>query len=75
MLKLRIRSINMCIGRNNVRFTRYERSLTPKFAAVTCTSDIDRAVFERHLSLESRGNIEIIPNGVDVTHLPPQLYA
>ena len=52
-------------------FQRYERVMTPKFAAVTCTSDIDRAVFERHLSLESRGNIEIIPNGVDVTHYHP----
>ncbi len=51
-------------------FQRYERVMTPKFAAVTCTSDIDRAVFERHL-LQSSGNIEIVPNGVDVTHYQP----
>ena len=49
-------------------FQRYERVLSPKFDAVTCTSDIDAAVFQRHCSED---NIEIIPNGVDVTHYQP----
>ena len=49
-------------------FQRYERGLSPKFDAVTCTSDIDAAVFQRHCSAD---NIEIIPNGVDVTHYQP----
>ena len=50
-------------------FQRYERVLSPKFDAVTCTSDIDAAVFQRHCS---QGAIEIIPNGVDVTHYQPE---
>ena len=49
-------------------FQRYERVLSPKFDAVTCTSDIDAAVFQRHCSQDV---IEIIPNGVDVTHFQP----
>ena len=49
-------------------FQRYERVLSPKFDAVTCTSDIDAAVFQRHCAAD---NIEIIPNGVDVTHYQP----
>ena len=49
-------------------FQRYERVLSPKFDAVTCTSDIDAAVFQRHCA---EGTIEIIPNGVDVTHYQP----
>ncbi|RKU33344.1 hypothetical protein C6499_01450 [Candidatus Poribacteria bacterium] len=49
-------------------FQRYERVLSPKFDAVTCTSAIDAAVFQRHCSED---NIEIIPNGVDVTHYQP----
>lgn len=49
-------------------FQRYERVLSPKFDAVTCTSDIDAAVFQRHCA---RDAIEIIPNGVDVTHYQP----
>ena len=49
-------------------FQRYERVLSPKFDAVTCTSDIDAAVFQRHCSED---NIEIVPNGVDVAHYQP----
>lgn len=53
-------------------FQRYERVLSPKFDAVTCTSDIDAAVFQRHCA---KGTIEIIPNGVDVTHYQPDFTA
>ena len=49
-------------------FQRYERVLSPKFDAVTCTSDIDAAVFQRHCAKDA---IEIIPNGVDITHYLP----
>ena len=49
-------------------FQRYERVLSPRFDAVTCTSDIDAAVFQRHCKEDT---IEIIPNGVDVTHYQP----
>ena len=49
-------------------FQRYERVISPKFDAVTCTSDIDAAVFQQHCAEDS---IEIIPNGVDVTHYQP----
>ena len=49
-------------------FQRYERVLSPMFDAVTCTSDIDAAVFQRYCAEET---IEIIPNGVDVTHYQP----
>lgn len=49
-------------------FQRYERVLSPKFDAVTCTSDIDAAVFQQHCAADT---IEIIPNGVDVTHYQP----
>ena len=49
-------------------FQRYERVLSPKFDAVTCTSDIDAAVFQRHCAADA---IAIIPNGVDVTHFQP----
>ena len=49
-------------------FQRYERVLSPKFDAVTCTSDIDAAVFQQHCAEDT---IEIIPNGVDVTHYQP----
>ena len=53
-------------------FQRYERVLSPKFDAVTCTSDIDAPVFQRHCT---RDAIEIIPNGVDVTHYQPDFSA
>ena len=53
-------------------FQRYERVLSPTFDAVTCTSDIDAAVFQRHCASEV---IEIIPNGVDVTHYQPDFKA
>ena len=53
-------------------FQRYERVLSPKFDAVTCTSDIDAAVFQRHCAADS---IEIIPNGVDVAHYQPDFSA
>ncbi len=49
-------------------FQRYERVLSPKFAAVTCTSDIDAAVFQEHCAEDA---IKIIPNGVDITHYQP----
>ena len=49
-------------------FQRYERVLSPKFDAVTCTSDIDAAVFQQH---GTENAIEIIPNGVDITHYRP----
>ena len=49
-------------------FQRYERVLSPKFDAVTCTSDIDAAVFQQHCAKDI---IEIIPNGVDITHYQP----
>ena len=49
-------------------FQRYERVLSPKFDAVTCTSDIDAAVFQQHCTENA---IEIIPNGVDITHYRP----
>ena len=49
-------------------FQRYERVLSPKFDAVACTSDIDAAVFQQHCAEDT---IEIIPNGVDVTHYQP----
>ena len=72
-------------------FQRYERVMTPKFDMVTCTSDIDAAVFQQHCADYSRRSpppldntpakqgqippccplIEIIPNGVDVTHYQP----
>ena len=53
-------------------FQRYERVLSPKFEAVTCTSDIDAAVFQRHCAEDI---IEIIPNGVDVAHYQPDFSA
>ena len=49
-------------------FQHYERVLSPKFNAVTCTSDIDAIVFQHHCAEDA---IEIIPNGVDVTHYLP----
>ncbi len=98
-------------------FQRYERVMTPKFDMVTCTSDIDAAVFQQHCAeyrrrhtplkdntpakhgqIQLKDNtpakhgqiplkdntpakqgqiqlgcplIEIIPNGVDVTHYQP----
>ncbi len=53
-------------------FQRYECLLSPKFDAVTCTSDIDAAVFAQHCPKDA---IEIIPNGVDVTHYQPDFAA
>lgn len=53
-------------------FQRYERLLSPKFDAVTCTSDIDAAVFAQHCPKDA---IEIIPNGVDITHYRPDFTA
>ncbi len=53
-------------------FQRYERALSPKFDAVTCTSDIDAAVFAQHCPKDA---IEIIPNGVDITHYQPDFAA
>ena len=53
-------------------FQRYERVLSPKFDAVTCTSGIDATVFQRHCAEDA---ITIIPNGVDVTHFQPDFTA
>ncbi len=53
-------------------FQRYERALSPKFDAVTCTSDIDASVFKQYCS---KGAIEVIPNGVDVRHYHPDFTA
>ena len=53
-------------------FQRYERVLSPKFEAVTCTSDIDAAVFQQYCTKDA---IEIIPNGVDITHYQPDVTA
>ena len=49
-------------------FQRYERVMSPKFDAVTCTSDIDAAIFEKHCPNQV---VKVIPNGVDVTHFIP----
>jgi sugar transferase (PEP-CTERM/EpsH1 system associated) len=49
-------------------FQRYERVLSPRFDTVTCTSDIDADVFQRYCAADT---LEIIPNGVDVTHYQP----
>ncbi len=53
-------------------FQRYERLLSPKFSVVTCTSDIDAAVFAQHCPEDT---IKIIPNGVDITHYQPDFTA
>ena len=49
-------------------FQRYERVLSPQFEAVTCTSDIDAAVFQQYCA---DGVVKVIPNGVDVSHYQP----
>ena len=49
-------------------FQRYERVLSPQFEAVTCTSDIDAAVFQQYCA---DGAVKVIPNGVDVSHYQP----
>ncbi len=49
-------------------FQRYERVISPKFDAVTCTSDIDAAVFQEHCR---KNVVKVIPNGVDITHYHP----
>lgn len=51
-----------------IAFKRYERVLSSKFDAVTCTSEIDAAIFERHCPNDI---VKVIPNGVDVTHFTP----
>ena len=51
-------------------FQSYERVVSPKFDAVTCTSDIDAAVFQQHCAEDV---VEVIPNGVDVTHFHPDV--
>lgn len=50
-------------------FQRYERVLSPRFDVVTCTSDIDAAVFQQYCE---EGGVKVIPNGVDVTHYSPE---
>ncbi len=49
-------------------FQRYERVLSPKFDVVTCTSEVDAAVFEGYCAEDT---VKVIPNGVDVTHFSP----
>ncbi len=49
-------------------FQRYERVFSPKFDAVTCTSEIDAAVFQKYCK---DGAVQVVPNGVDVTHFSP----
>ena len=49
-------------------FKRYEKALSPIFDVVTCTSDIDAAVYHQYCS-ENR--VVVIPNGVDVSHFSP----
>ncbi len=49
-------------------FQRYERVCSPKFDAVTCTSEIDAAVFQKYCK---DGAVQVVPNGVDVTHFSP----
>ncbi|MDE0085784.1 MAG: glycosyltransferase family 4 protein [Candidatus Poribacteria bacterium] len=51
-----------------IAFQRYERVISPQFDAVTCTSDIDAAVFQQHCAEEA---VKVIPNGVDVAHYHP----
>ncbi len=51
-----------------IAFQRYESVLSPKFNAVTCTSEIDAAIFEKHCPNEI---VKVIPNGVDVSHFMP----
>lgn len=53
-------------------FQRYEHKLSPKFDAVTCTSEIDAAIFEKHCPQD---RVKVIPNGVDVTHFIPDFGA
>ena len=53
-------------------FQGYERVLSPKFDAVTCTSNIDAAVFQQYCAKDAT---EIIPNGVDITHYQPDVTA
>ncbi len=51
-----------------IAFKRYESVLSPEFDAVTCTSEIDGAIFEKHCPADK---VKVIPNGVDVTHFTP----
>ncbi len=51
-----------------IAFQRYERVLSPNFDAVTCTSEIDAAIFEKHCPKDI---VTVIPNGVDVNHFTP----
>lgn len=51
-----------------IAFQRYERVLSSKFDAVTCTSEIDAAIFEKHCPNDI---VKVIPNGVDISHFAP----
>ena len=53
-------------------FHRYERVMSPKFDAITCTSEIDAAVFQEHCPEDT---VKVIPNGVDITHFQPDYEA
>ncbi len=55
-----------------ISFQRYERVKSPMFDAVTCTSEIDAAIFEQHCPMDI---VKVIPNGVDVTHFTPDFDA
>ena len=49
-------------------FDRYERRILPKFDAIACTSETDRAILE---SICPNVTIEVIPNGVDLELYQP----
>ena len=55
-----------------IAFQRYERVLSPNFDVVTCTSEIDAAIFEQHCPMDI---VKVIPNGVDVSHFTPDFEA
>ena len=49
-------------------FERYERRTLPKFDAIACTSETDRAVLQ---SIAPNAAVEVIPNGVDLELYQP----
>ena len=49
-------------------FERYERRTLPKFDAIACTSETDRAVLQ---SICPNAAVEVIPNGVDLELYQP----
>ncbi len=49
-------------------FARYERSMSPRFDAIACVSEIDRALLQK---VCPELTIEVIPNGVDLESYQP----